>query len=202
MPIKNYYASIAVVDFHSNTKVAIEAISVSEGECILSGAWNIEKSDRQSVLDVVSGKLIVALGDELIIKDFLDSSESKYVNAQPFLQEAKKAASDALAAYEQFKSEDLKKRKNMVTPSFFDWPEELDFNKSENFLESLGKMSVPISTPDAMRKTLAAARCIQFLVNMWQLDEQERVNRKYVDGPDSEITILPESWLNNFVPLQ
>ena len=36
---------------------------------------------------------------------------------------------------------------------------------------------------------------------MWQLDEQERVNRKYVDETDAEITILPESWLKEFVPL-
>ena len=52
-----------------------------------------------------------------------------------------------------------------------------------------------------MRNTLAAARLVKFLIEMWQLDEQERVNRKYVDGTDAEITILPESWLREFVPL-
>jgi hypothetical protein len=30
---------------------------------------------------------------------------------------------------------------------------------------------------------------------MWHLDEQERNNRKYVEGEDAKITILPESWL-------
>jgi len=62
-------------------------------------------------------------------------------------------------------------------------------------------MAVPSSTPEDMKKTLAAARLVKFLVDMWQLDEQERVNRKYVDGTDAEITILPESWLKEFVPL-
>ena len=52
-----------------------------------------------------------------------------------------------------------------------------------------------MSTPAAMRSTLAAGRLVKFLVEMWQLDEQEKVNRKYVDGTDAEITILPESWL-------
>ena len=52
-----------------------------------------------------------------------------------------------------------------------------------------------------MRNTLAAARLVKFLIEMWQLDEQERVNRKYVDGTDSEITIFPESWLREFVPI-
>ena len=52
-----------------------------------------------------------------------------------------------------------------------------------------------------MKKTLAAARLVKFLVDMWQLDEQERGNRKYVDGADAEITILPESWLKEFAPI-
>jgi hypothetical protein len=37
---------------------------------------------------------------------------------------------------------------------------------------------------------------------MWQLDEQERNNRKYVEGEDAAITILPESWLSKLVLVQ
>ena len=80
-------------------------------------------------------------------------------------------------------------------------PDDLDFNKSSEYLESIGKMAVPGSTPDVMKKTLAAARLVKFLVDMWQLDEQERGNRKYVDGADAEITIMPESWLKEFAPI-
>ena len=89
----------------------------------------------------------------------------------------------------------------MVEPTFFNWPEELDFNQSAEFLGSIGKIAAPASTPEGMKNTLAAARLVKFLVEMWQLDEQERVNRKYVDETDAEITILPESWLKEFVPL-
>ena len=201
MSIKNYYASIAIVEMHSNEKVTIESISVSKGECVLSGAWEFTTNDKQNIASVVSNKLIIALGDESTIHTFLNNSELKFLKAKPFLLEAKKAASDAILAYELFKSEDAKKRKKMVEPSFFNWPEELDFNYSADYLESLGKMAVPGSTPASMRNTLAAARLVKFLVEMWQLDEQERVNRKYVDGTDAEITILPESWLKEFVPL-
>ena len=201
MSIKNYYASIAIVEMHSNEKVTIESISVSKGECVLSGAWEFPTNDKQNIASVVSNKLIIALGDESIIHTFLKDSELKFLKAKPFLLEAKKAASDAILAYEVFKSEDAKKRKKMVEPSFFNWPEELDFNYAAEYLESLGKMAVPGSTPASMRNTLAAARLVKFLVEMWQLDEQERVNRKYVDGTDAEITILPESWLKEFVPL-
>jgi len=195
MSLPNYYASIAVVEIHPGEKVTIESISVSKGECVLSGAWDFSTSDKLNIDNVVSGKLIIPLGDETVIRKLLAESNLKYLSAKPFLQEAKRAADDALAAYELFKSEDVKKRKKMVEPSFFAWPEDLNFNQSAEYLESIGKMAVPTSTPAAMKSTLAAARLVKFLVEMWQLDEQERVNRKYVDGTDAEITILPESWL-------
>jgi hypothetical protein len=195
--MNNYYASIAIVEMHSNEKITIESISVSKGECVLSGAWEFLMNDKQNIANVVSNKLIVALGDESAVRNFFINSELKFLKVKPFLLEAKKAAGDAILAYELFKSEDTKKRKKMVEPTFFNWPEELDFNKASEYMESIGKMAVPTSTPTGMKKTLAAARLVKFLVEMWQLDEQERVNRKYVDGTDAEITILPESWLIN-----
>ena len=201
MSLPNYYVSVAVVEIHPGEKVTIESISVSKGECVLSGAWDFSTSDTLNIDNVVSGKLIIPLGDETAIKKLLAESNLKYLSAKPFLQEAKRAADDALAAYELFKSEDVKKRKKMVEPSFFAWPEDLNFNQSAEYLESIGKMAVSASTPAAMRNTLAAARLVKFLIEMWQLDEQERVNRKYVDGTDAEITILPESWLREFVSL-
>jgi hypothetical protein len=201
MPLKNYYASIAIVELHSNEKVTIESISVTKGECVLSGAWDFSTSEKEDISNVVSGKLIIALGNESKVRELLVDPELKYLTAKPFLVEAKSAAQEALAAYELFKAEDVKKRKKMVEPSFFNWPDDLDFNKSSEYLESIGKMAVPGSTPDVMKKTLAAARLVKFLVDKWQLDEQERGNRKYVDGADAEITILPESWLKEFAPI-
>jgi hypothetical protein len=201
MSLKNYYASIAVVEMHPDEKITIESISVSKGECVLSGAWELPTGDKKNIANVVSGKLLIALGNESDIKKFLDNSDLRFLAAKPFLLEAKKAATDAILAYELFKSEDAKKRKNMVEPTFFNWPEELDFNQSAEYLESIGKLATPASTPVEMKNTLAAARLVKFLVEMWQLDEQERVNRRYVDGADAEITILPESWLKEFIPL-
>ena len=49
MSIKNYYASIAIVEMHSNEKVTIESISVSKGECVLSGAWEFPTNDKQNI---------------------------------------------------------------------------------------------------------------------------------------------------------
>jgi hypothetical protein len=200
MSLKNYYASIAIVEMLGEGKVNIESISVSKGECVLSGAWNFSAEEIEKINNVVSGKLIIPLGEETAVKKLLIDSELKFIKAKPFLQEAKQAANDALAAYEKFKSEDAKKRKKMVEPSFFNWPDDLDFNQSTKFLESIGKMAVPVETPSDMKKTLAAARLVKFLIDMWQQDELERGNRKYVEGAEAEITILPESWLSQVAP--
>lgn len=201
MTTRNYYASIAIVQIYKNEKIVIESISISKGECVLSGAWIFSLDDQKNINNVVFGKLIIPLGDETSLKKLLVNSNLQYLSAKPYLLEARKAASDALVAYELFKSEDAKQRKNMVEPSFFAWPEDLDFNLSVEYLESIGKMAVSPTTPEIMKKTLAAARLVKFLVDMWQLDEQQRVNRKYVDGTQAEITILPESWLKQFIPL-
>lgn len=196
--LKNYYASIAIVQIYNDEKVIIESISITKGECVLSGSWVFSIQDKENIANVVYGKCIIPLGDESDVKKILVNSKLAYLNAQPFLQEAKNAASEALLAYETFKSEDAKKRKKMVEPTFFNWPDELDFNNSADYLESLGKLAVPASTPVEMKQILAASRLVKFLVDMWNLDEQERVNRKYVDGTDAEITILPKSWLKEF----
>ena len=201
MSIKNYYASIVIVELHPDDKITIESLAVSRGECSLSGAWIFSTSEKQKIENVVSGKLVVALGDQREVEAFFSSNQLKYVQAKSFIQEARIAASDAIAAFEVFKSQDATKRKKMVEPSFFSWPENLDFNKSEEYLESIGKMGATESVPKDMRNTLATARLVKFFVEMWQLDEQERANRKYVEGADAEITILPESWLKEFVSL-
>ncbi len=198
MMLKNYYASIAIVQIYNDEKVIIESISITKGECVLSGSWVFSIQDKKNIANVVYGKCIIPLGNESGVKKILADSKLTYLSAQPFLQEAKNAASEALLAYETFKSEDAKKRKKMVEPTFFNWPEELDFNNSADYLESVGKLAVPVSTPIDMKQILAASRLVKFLVDMWNLDEQERANRKYVDGTDAEITILPKSWLKEF----
>ena len=102
-----------------------------------------------------------------------------------------------MKSYEDFKLQDLAKRKKLVAPDFFEWPEEIDFNNSISILEGLGKMATPHNTPEKMRKTLAASRLLKLLIDMWHSDEQERKNRKYVEGEDAAITVLPNCWLTN-----
>jgi hypothetical protein len=195
MATSTYYASIAVVELHPGDLVTIESISVTEGECVLSGAWGFNISEDENISNVLSGKMIVPLGEKKELGKLPIKSEMIILDSVPFLIDAKKAAKEALEAYETFKSENLTKRKKLVAPEFYNWPDSINFNESADYLESIGKMATPSGTPDNFKKTLSAARLVKHLVDMWQLDEQERNNRKYVEGEDAKITILPESWL-------
>ena len=195
MATSTYYASIAVVELHPGDLVTIESISVTEGECVLSGAWGFNISEEENISNVLSGKMIVPLGEKKELGKLPIKSEMIFLDSVPFLIDAKKAAKEALEAYETFKSENLTKRKKLVSPEFYNWPDSINFNESADYLESIGKMATPSGTPDNFKKTLSAARLVKHLVDMWQLDEQERNNRKYVEGEDAKITILPESWL-------
>ena len=202
MALSNYYASIAVVEIHAESTVTIESISVTSGECVLSGAWEFEISDSKNIQNVMSGKLVVPLGNLDAIKKLVGDTQVAYIEAGPFLTDAREAAFEALAAYEAFKSENPTKRKKLVSPDFYQWPETIDFNFASKYLESIGKMATPVGTPEGFKKTLSAARLLKHLIDMWQLDEQERNNRKYVEGEDAEVTILPESWLSKLVLVQ
>lgn len=196
MPIANHYASIAVVERTPDGRILIESISVTKGECVLSGAWDFDSSDRQSITNVLSGRMLIVLGDEDGFKKFIDDSQYVYLKAKSFLDEARQAAKNALVAYENFKAENPTKRKKMVAPNFYEWPQSVDFNQSAKFMEDIGKMATPISTPNNFRNVLSAARLLKLLIDMWHQDEQDRSSRKYVEGQDAEVTILPKSWLN------
>jgi len=201
MTLKSAYASIAIVEMHPDETISIESISISKSECTLSGAWIFPLAEKQSIADVLAEKKIILLGNKPSFKKFMPEPNLVFIEASTFLEEAKKAARDAVDSFETFRSEDEKKRKKMVAPSFFSWPDNLDFNDSLQYLESIGKMAVPFSTPLEMKKTLATARLVKFLIEMWQQDEQERNNRKYVAGAEADITILPEAWLKSFASL-
>lgn len=196
----NYYASIAIVELTSDKKILIESISVTKSECVLSGAWDLETSDKETISNVISGRLLIVLGDEEAFKTFIDDSQYVYLKIKPFLDEAREVAREALIAFENFKAENPTKRKKMVSPDFYDWPNSINLNQSAMFMESIGKMATPIGTPVEFKNVLSTARLVKHLIDRWQLDEKNRSSSKYVEGEDAKITILPNCWLNLVAP--
>jgi hypothetical protein len=201
MPVENYYASIAVVELLTDSHILIESISVAKGECNLSGAWELSTSESQDISNILSGHSLIVLGDENEFKEFVNHSEYVYLKVDSFLTEARQAATEAIVAFENFKAQNPTKRKKVIAPSFYDWPESIDVNASAYFLESIGMMATPIGTPVKFKSVLSAARLIKHLINMWHLDEQQRSARIYVEGEDAVISILPNAWLRLATPI-
>ena len=114
---------------------------------------------------------------------------------QPFIEEAKFAAKEAAISFDSYKADSPLKRNKLVAPEFYNWPDSINLNNATEILESMGKLAIPLGTPNEMKRIIAAARLLRFLIDKWHSDEQERNNRKYIQGNEADITILPKAWL-------
>ena len=161
----------------------------------MSGAWVFSVKQIDSIKGVLAGSLLIPLGDEKRLREFLVDSQYIYLELQPFLEEAKLAASEAALSFDSFKADSPSKRKKLVAPKFYNWPDSVNLNNATDILESMGKLAIPLGTPDEMKRLIAAARVLKHLIDKWHLDEQERINRKYIQGNEADATILQKAWL-------
>lgn len=193
--MNNQYSSIALFDLTLDSKVAIAAISVTPNEVVLSGAWVLPQSNAKDISLILSNRLAIPLtpGAEEIFSE----KEFGYrkVSLADFISEAKADAKSGLESFSEYKNQDLKKRKNLVAPTFFEWNETPDLLQAAAVLESFGINGRYEGSPSEMESTHAAARLVQFFILKWHSDESARSGRKYVDGTEAELTILPRSWL-------
>jgi hypothetical protein len=60
----------------------------------------------------------------------------------------------------------------------------------------VGKLGIIKGGEVELQRTIALSRALKFFIEKWRNDETERKNKIYVDEKDSEITILPKSWLS------
>ena len=207
------YASIAIIEFCEN-EILVEAISVTEDICDLSGAWNFDHENLEKIKNVLGNKLLILIGEKKKLPNSLREFENKLVSIQDFLDQAKYEAKKALQLYEEFHEKNEKEyleymqvkpaerkllpkvtKKKLIAPIFYDWPDSINLDEAEKELTRLGKLSKIEGTPNEMRKILAAARLVQILIKFWINDENERLNRQYVTEEMAKVTILPPPWL-------
>ncbi len=189
------YAAIAIVEMTNDGKIIIESLSVSRKEVILSGAWNFSMQETESIKRVLTGSFLLLLGEEKRLRDLLGDSEYVYLEMQPFIEEAKFAAKEAAISFDSYKADSPLKRNKLVAPEFYNWPDSVNLNNATEILQSMGKLATPLGTLNEMKRIIAAARLLRYLIDKWHSDEQERNNRKYIQGNEADITILPKAWL-------
>lgn len=193
--MSSQYASVAIFDLNPAGKVSISVISVTPSEVVLSGSWVLEQHQDKEISLVLSDRLAIPLSSET--EKALPGKKYDYtkVTLSDFFIEAKKDAESGLDAFIQYKNEDPKKRKNLVPPHFYDWSTPPDLLKAEEILGSLGMSGTYEETAIEMKRVLSAAKLVSFYISKWQSDETARSGRKYVDGVEAQITILPRKWL-------
>ncbi len=189
------YASLAIFDLVSDSKVAISTISVTIDEVVLSGAWVLDQSQVNEIKLILSDRLGIPLSSEAEKKFSEDKMGYSKVSLAQFVSEAKSEAALGRESFDKYRSEDLKKRKNLVAPEFYEWESVPDLMQSESHLDSFGLVQGYEGTAPEMRQVLAAARVLQYLILKWKSDELSRSGRKYVEGDSAAVTILPKSWL-------
>ena len=208
------YASLVLVEHLESKKIALWTVSVTSESAELTGAWVVEKDDSQTLEQIISGRLILQLGEAWQVDESLAEHSNSIVQLSDFIREAKNEAESALIKFGEFvlKNEEKYKeymaidkasrkllpkvsKKQLSTPEFFEWPADLTLNNSKKYLESKGKFGLVSVASDELANVLIAARCLQFLISMWQLDETERRNKVYIEGEGAAVTILPRIWL-------
>lgn len=185
----NSYISIAILD-ETKDYIAIESISVMKNSCVLSGAWVLESTESIQKESLISNKLVLNISKETSKVQ----AKASQVNLSDFLRDAAGEAQIAIQEFNEYVAEDPKKRKNLVQPTFFDWPESIDLENITHY-ESVFKIKMDFENAQPeIRKVLAVSKLVQHLINSWHLDEQERCNRRYLDNVQVNYTLLPRSW--------
>ena len=208
------YGSVAIAEVLATGEVAIEAISITPESCELSGAWIISEVEDEVLQQILTDRLLIPIGDRSIAVAKLTKFLGQEVNIQDFIDEARIDAQSALSSFEEYVRQSdyeyaqymsinptdrkvLPKivKKKLVAPDFYQWPIQVDLNKSQDFLKTVGKLGEISGTPIGMKNVLTAARAIKLLVDMWNRDEIERCNRLYVVDQAAQVAILPNCWL-------
>jgi hypothetical protein len=192
----NTYASINIIEIVDSSKLVISKISVSSEGCVLSGGWVFQLADTEQISLVISKSRVLPVGSASELSELIKKFSLRVLTTRDFLFEAARDVELGIQRFEEFKTEDLRKRKNLVVPDFYNWPSDLDLNKSSEILESLGMAGTIEGTASEMNNVMPAARLIKFLVDKWLSDEAERKSKKFVTGTEAEITILPKCWLD------
>jgi hypothetical protein len=193
--MKPSYASVVAYEIANNDYISISKVSVTENEVVLSGAWVLSLSDEKEISLVLNGKLGIPVGKT----KFDDKYALKFGITEPsfsdFFLEASEAALSALALFEAFRSEEPTKRKKLIVPSFYSWPANVDFSEIKSEMTRFGLVDHIVGTDPKMENALTAGRLLKFFLDHWMSDEIERNSRKYIQGEDTEVTILPNCWL-------
>lgn len=208
------YISIAIVEFLPENQIVVETISVTSESCELSGAWKVEQSDYALLNQIIEGRLLIVIGNRDLADNYLNANEVTEIDVQDFVLEAKEDAILAIASFDKYVTQNeldyaaymsvkpaerelIPKvvKKTLVRPEFYEWPDLVDVNNAENFLNSRGIRREFSGDDISFKRLLFAANLVKHFIDKWRADEIERSKKLYVFGIQANTSILPLNWL-------
>lgn len=191
----------AIVDAITPEVINVLHVHIQKGsqksaatEVALSGIWEYGKTDKEDLKIALSNRVVVGTEDGLLfLKNNLKVKANKSILSE-FVSTSMEEQEVLQKVWQDYKSEDEKKRKNLVPPKWPTWPENVEDISPIEILEFLGKQPYSLGTPEEMRPLIAFGRVVQLMLSNWVDIEEERTRRKFLDSDSDEIRKWPPKF--------
>lgn len=188
-----FYGIVVACAVDSKT-IAFGQVKNSLSGTSLSGNWIIDVNDPHGMGSICRSHVLIsdvstfnsiqtALKDEVYFGEFNE-----------LVLCIKSAEKEFRDEWENYLSENPKKAKTLVEPSWLSWPNILDINYPVESLVQSGKSAHPESTPEDMRSLIAMARMVRQVLDNWRSIEEQRTVRKFLKTSNELPRLWPPGW--------
>jgi len=181
------YRGFAIVDALNPKTVNILHVSIIVAsqeplkyEISLSGIWELTSKDVGQIESLLFGRIPVGTKDGIA---FIKRSVGIDIQSNPLLNfvTSSQAEQDRLQViWQKHKDDEPKKRKNLVTPKWPQWPTNIEDAVPMEILTGLGKLPYSAETPKEMRTLIAFGRLVYLMLENWMTIEEERTRRPFL----------------------
>lgn len=159
-----------------------------------SGIWDSKDFPGEDLTAPLFGHIPIAnkMGKKLFEKNLPE--DCQFQDLSELASEVAKKYESLKSSFDRFILSNPSKSKTVVPLPDLKLPKSIDIENPGLALTELGKSSGAIDTPTDSMDILSAMKLATYLLGSWQLCEEQRVARKYLDLDNKPIEIYPEAW--------
>jgi hypothetical protein len=199
--VSSMVRGFVIVDALNAKTAAISHVSVLvsnqqplQYEVSVSGIWEVSANEVEHATQLVSNRLLVGTEDGIKFVRKILGEHVGESSLSEFVQSALAEQQQLQALWQQYKDEEPKKRKDLVSPKWPEWPTSIEDATPIEMLVAMGKSPYSRGTPKEMRTIIAFSRLIYMMLENWMSVEEERLRRKFLRG----IADSPRMWPPDF----
>ena len=185
--------------FFLHTSILLTSVEPLKYEIWLSGIWEVDKNDRETIRGLLKDRVPVGTIDGLA---FIESAVGIKVSSQAlqnFVNACHVEQSELQKSWQEYKEAEPSKRKNLVTPKWPSWPENVSDAAPIELLGELGKLAYPADTPKDMQTMVAFGKLMYLMLENWMNIEEERIRRKFLKEKHPGARLWPPSFAESVI---